>query len=271
LQFQETQKNVVETAVKDGVPLPSPAERASFLAEHLINFSLSTAADRHEASSLLNTIKKDGATYKNSNRVRITSEDLKNLPFEVATVENEEAVSSVAENADGGIDDSDSGSGNDKKTEQKAENVRQDVFGDLACVSISLQWPNQGHQSMFQPPPPRLFHPTTAGNSRREALAPFNFQDSASSDLAPLARYRWSQLRMVVDYHRLHRREVLQRWQETVHGILKKAQQRAKAVAYKVENEHGIAVNVSPLMKLSAKDGRSLPSSAFNVKASINF
>jgi hypothetical protein len=76
---------------------------------------------------------------------------------------------------------------------------------------------------------------------------------------------------MVADYHRLYRREVLQRWHETVNGILKKANRRAKAVAYQVENEHGIAVNISPLMKLSAKDGHALPRSAFNVRASINF
>jgi hypothetical protein len=270
LQFQEAQKSVVEAALKDGVPLPSPAERSSFLAEHLINFALSTTAARLEtsASHLFQE------TINKNSKLGINIEDLKSLPFE-AVVDTEESLTSQGEcDTTNGSDDGNSSASLVKnEEEEKQVLVRKDVFGDLACVAISFQWPTTGHQAMFQPPPPRLFHPTTAvhGTTHRQALSTFNFQDSTSSDLdlAPLARFRWIQLRsLVVDYHRLHRREVLQRWQETVHGIMKKAQQRAKAVAYQVENESGIAVNVSPLMKLSAKDGRELPSSAFNVRAS---
>ncbi|KAH7623260.1 hypothetical protein NADE_002452 [Nannochloris sp. 'desiccata'] len=263
--FQQAQKNVVDTAIKDGVPLPSPAERANYLAEHLINFAVSTAADRLNAD----------IHASSSSTARVNAEDLRNLPFQIDSIEimsqDDEAISAVTANTDGSSTEGGSSSGANEEENKEQQLARKDVFGDLACVVISLSWPTQGHIPMFQPPPPRLFHPTPAGRTRREALSPFNFQESSSSDLAPLARYRWAQLRMVVDYHRLHRREVLQRWQETVNGILKKAQQRAKAVAYQVENEHGIAINVSPLMKLSAKDGHSLPSSAFNVRASINF
>jgi hypothetical protein len=270
VQFQEAQKNVVETALKDGVPLPSPAERSTYLAEHLINFALSIAADRLTAGI-------HGSSTSTST-TSFNADDIKNLPFELDVPAeflslNVEAISEyVAGSTDG--NSTDGGSGKKEKfrnQEQQQQIVRKDILGDLACVTLSLSWPNQGHKSMFHPPPPRLFHPTTACTPRPEALSPNNFQNSTSSDLAPLARYRWAQLRMVVDYHRLHRREVLQRWQETGNGILKKAQQRAKAVAYQVENVHGIAVNVSPLMMLNAKDGHSLPSGAFNVRASINF
>jgi len=264
LQFQEAQKNVAEIALRDGVPFPSPAERSTHLAEHLLNFALSIAAKRLDASI---------HTSNSNSTTNFNADDMKNLPFkldvpvEEGASQDEEAISEYpAGSADG--NNTDGGRGKEEEENNKVQQlVRKDVFGDLACVVISFSWPNQGHKPMFQPPPPRLFHPT----SQREALSPLQFQSSASSDLAPLARYRWAQLRMVVDYHRLHRREVLQRWQETVGGILKKAQQRAKAVAYQVENDHGIAVNVSPLMKLSAKHGHVLPSSAFNVRASINF
>lgn len=267
MQFQEAQKNVVEAALNDGVPLPSPAARTASLAEHLIDFALATAADRLEASFRRNT--QGGAC-----NTQINAEDLKNLPFELDHVANDKLNGGTV-TGDTNKDDlgADAGTKNEEE-EQGEKRVRKNVYGDLACVAISLHWPHQGHTSMFQPSAPQLLHPTAKANTgsinARGAGVMMSSQNS-TSDLAPLARYRWLQLRLVVDYHRLHRREMLQRWHESVDGILKKAQQRAKAVAYRVENEFSIAVNVSPLMKLSAKDGQALPSSAFNVRASINF
>ena len=274
MQFQEAQKSVVEAALNDGVPLPSPAARTDSLAEHLIDFALATAADRLEASSKRNT--QGGADY--SSTTQINAEDLKNLPFELDHVASDElnggTVTGDANKDALDGEGSDAGSTKNEEEEEEEPRVRKNVYGDLACVAISLQWPQQGHTSMFRSSAPPLLHSTakarTGSMNTRGAGAMMPSQNS-TSDLAPLARYRWLQLRLVVDYHRLHRREMLQRWHESVDGILKKAQQRAKAVAYRVENEYSIAVNVSPLMKLSAKDGKALPSSAFNVRASINF
>ena len=53
---------------------------------------------------------------------------------------------------------------------------------------------------------------------------------------------------------------------------MSKAKIRARVVEEKIKEEHGIAVMVTPLMKVKAKDGEDLSrDDVFQVKATINF
>lgn len=259
--------------------MPSPAERGPQAAEHLVRFALGTTADR--LSTRTGTM--------------ITATDLEELPFQRDKISTEDLhLGSLAnEGAAAGVNATSGGQGSDLNLPQPQESqqmtpngslkvpqsqeqlpkelslddlIRSDIHKDLGCVVLSLSWRQKGPQENPNPPP-RIFHPTFHPKRPSEVLN----QGYYASDLAPLARFRWAQVRMLVDYHRLYKREVMQRWGEVVQGIVGKAKIRAKAVAERVKSEHGIAVQVTPLMKVKAMDGRPLSADLFNIKASINF
>ncbi len=106
--------------------------------------------------------------------------------------------------------------------------VRSDVYGDLACVVLSLKWPNRAPVAQAVP---TMF-------LRRGA--------AAEAPLAPLARFRWAQVRMVVEFHRVKRRELLAKWGKVVAAAAAAARERAKAAspspAVKVRVRSGVGV-----------------------------
>ena len=101
--------------------------------------------------------------------------------------------------------------------------------------------------------------------------SPAPARHSLSQDAAAASRFRWAQVRLLADFHRLNRREITLRWGEAADGIVALARRRARTVADRVRLEQGVAVQVTPTMKVRAMDGQPLPASAFNVRATTNF
>ena len=233
LQFQLDQKAAVEAANDFNAHVPSPAETSPQLAEHLIRFALGSTADR----------------LANSMGVPITATDLEKLPFQRTKSQLELAnlvekagkkgartldaisqpahsgdTSGIASNKKAGESISMSPNGcltstapdSEESEEDPFQNmIRGDVLGDLSCVAISLSWPQNGAQENPNPPL-RLFHPSY--NLRKPSE--IHNQSYYGSDLVPLARFRWAQVRMLCDYHRLYKREVVRRWSEVVQEIM---------------------------------------------------
>ena len=129
--------------------------------------------------------------------------------------------------------------------------VRGDFFDDLSCVTLSLSW-ESGVDEACSNPLTKTY-------------------ESEQAYVKALAKHHWMLIRMLVNYHRMYHRHMVQRWFETIDRILHKARIRAKEVAERVRLEQGFDVDVSPLMKIKAKDGTPLPASAFAVGATTDF
>ena len=146
-----------------------------------------------------------------------------------------------------------------KRVQEQSEDplpVREDFFTDLSCATISLSWPD-GHD--------------TGGGQQNYQQQQNNTYDSEQAYVTALAKHHWVLIRMLVNYQRMHHRHLVQRWFEIIDGILQKAKIRAKEVAERVRLEQGFDVDVSPLMKVQAKDGSRLPASAFAIGATTDF
>lgn len=125
--------------------------------------------------------------------------------------------------------------------------ARCQVHTDLALLVISLRW----QKDVYTSPP------TSA---------------RTGDYISILARQRWSQIRMVTDYHRLYKREVVRAWGEAVEGIGKKAKARARMLEQQLYQEYGaVGVRVTPLMKVMDSEGKEVDGSLYNIRASTVF
>ncbi|KAL4434377.1 hypothetical protein ABPG75_000818 [Micractinium tetrahymenae] len=193
---------------------PSPALlQAANTAEHLVYWALEKAARK------LGRLQGRQHSSSGSAVSPLSLADVLALPLEVAPV----AVPPASRSAEaaawqaGRQGDDGSGVAQEEQTEeqQQCQLIRRDVVGDLGVIVVTLR---RQDQSMDGGMRGVLMAARTAA-AAQQAVA----QAAGSGYVERLARRRWAQIRMLVDFYKAHRRVLLRQWWEAQDALLRRS------------------------------------------------